>query len=127
MISAMRGYGRFSSNLAFRVAVVTAAVCLEASAQITSLQSSQNGGTPANVTSITGGSNLPNGFTLYVNAPPGTFNPQFEPFINWNNQGGGPSGYAFGSINADGSQISGIVTSDLLSQVVTSNVTVLVT
>src|SRR5215471_17568188 len=88
----MCGDERFLTSAVIRLTLI-AAICGPAAAQvITSLQSSKNGNPAANITSITGGSPLPNGFTIYINAAPGSFDPFANSVvINWNNQGGGTS------------------------------------
>jgi len=92
-----------------RLALFTAAACALAPAQtITSLQASQNGSPPANVTSVAGGSPLPSGFTIYVNAAAGTWDPAASANINWNNPLG-VSGTIEAEVSGDGSQVSGVV------------------
>jgi hypothetical protein len=126
MISAMDGSGRFPSKLMIRLPLLAAACCLWAPAQITSLQSSPNEFPAANVTSVTSGSPLPNGFTIYINAPAFTFDPAGETAINWNNLGGGPSTIIPGEVTNNGSQVFGIVPPSMFSTLVNSNVTVAV-
>ena len=123
----MADNGRFHANRVIRLGLLAAALCAWAPAQtITSLQSSPNGLPASNVTSVTGGSPLPNGFTIYVNAPAFTFDPASSASINWNNLGGGPSITIIGQVNNNGSQVVGIIPPDLFGQNVSSNVTVAV-
>ena len=106
--------------------LLTAAGGALASAQtITSLQASQNGFSAANITSITGGSPLPNGFTIYANAAPMSWDPAGEVTFNWTNPSG-QSGQIFGTVNNNGSQASGIVPPSLFSQIVAATQTVAV-
>jgi hypothetical protein len=109
--------------------LAAAAMCAPAVAQtITSLQSSLNGGAAANVTGITAQSNLPTGFTIYINGTPGSWDPAApSTLINWNNVSGGPSlTFAASSVSGTGNQVQGIVPAVLFKNAVASNQTVLV-
>lgn len=77
----MYGDRRFDGGILLRLILATAAGCTLGSAQtITSLQSSANPGSPANVTSITINAPQANGTLLYIN---GTFAVGAAFAVNW--------------------------------------------
>src|SRR5215471_13316894 len=120
----MRGDGRLRSKAGLRLLLLMSAGCALAPGQvITSVQSSQNGFPAQNITSVTGGSPLPNGFTIYLNAAPGSFTVGALAVINWNSLGGTASGSFPGTVNGAGSQVSGIVSPTLFQNTVASTVT----
>jgi hypothetical protein len=82
----MCGGKRLNAGSALRLILLLTACCASATAQvITSLQASVTGGSPANVNSITIGTQV-NGFTLYIN---GTFVAGDVFVVNWDDNTNG--------------------------------------
>src|SRR4051812_45454102 len=127
----MNGDGRFHSMTGIRLLLLASVGCATAAAQAITLQSSLNGNPAANVTSITGGTSLPTGFTIYVNGADNTFDPAAnQTRIVWNslNTTNNPGGLIVGTVTANGhnNQVTGFVPQAFFQNPVSNTVQVLI-